>query len=176
MADAANRQILGARFPLYYGQEEQFLQNGQPSGLAGATARLAFQLNNWPQTLYRLSVCIRFELQDAYVAANPGAYRDLAYIADDVSVRMQASQQNWTSDPIDLRTIQGDPTGAVWQPLPAGYIMRGGNQITLDLTARTNMPDLGDFVPIRVARATLVAVVTQSDAMPGSAPGSSGWP
>lgn len=172
-ANATPRQL----FPAYYPDSTEFLVNNRnPGGAVGATAKLNIELDNNP------FMCTGFRITNVYEI--PEAFRTvdlmtwLSRVDGDQTVESKLTQQNFIIRPMNQRLLTGSPpaaqSGAVhWHPLESPIPFRGGNNVNLIVTRQTSYPE--EFESI-ICEAAAVGWLYMSDAVPAKGPPSTGYP
>lgn len=176
-------RYLPIEVPKIYPREAPFELDGVPSGDVGATLKVTFDLDNFPDHVYGLRGRAVYALPIAFENANLGFRQFMKQGGTDegFDIQVTLTQSNVTTGWVDVSTFWGSQ-GIHWHPLPTPYKLRGGNNIEVECrrTIAYPHPTFGDPVQtLNVAptlKLTLVTGVLISDAMPASAPGSTGRP
>lgn len=164
------------QFPLYYQGSGQFKVGANPSGVAGAIAQVAIEINNYPHIAYGFRVVNTYSLPSAFVVANPFFRMGLLLggTDDDQTIEINFAQQNITARAINQRAFQG-LAGINWHPFAVPYFLRGGNNMKLTFTRVTTYPTVndGEEPPVDVeifptVDVTLVTGVLVSDYFPAA--------
>lgn len=147
-------------FPQYlaFGPVQFQDANGDPSGAAGAQARLSRSLPNWPILFIALRLDNVFNLPASpsdtdlrtYVAAKQ-------FLDTEQTVRINLSQQNITAE----ATLQSHITGkggTYYSPFPVPFPMAGANNIAVEVVRQTPYPQINQELILPTCYGTIVAM------------------
>lgn len=153
-------------FPIYYPMGAQPFTdgNGQPSGAAGATARLNRSLSNFPHMFMGLRISNDYDvLGEAPSADDVQLVRFLKEWTDaEQIVTINLAQQNITAEQLYQPHLTGHD-GINWAPFPAPFPMAGANDITVEIRRTTSYPQV-QGVPVQpVVRVSILAAVMRAD-------------
>lgn len=161
----ARRPIQPTLFPTFQEDEaDQFRLGGQPSGAAGARAKVQISLNNAPQILYRVTPTVSYELPADFWAAHPEFKKQMREggVDDDYNINITLTQQNVTQGPVHVRNFAGF-LNINLTPLPVPYAFEGGNNVTIEAQRLTSYPVIDDVVVVPTFHCTLVLGMFVSD-------------
>lgn len=176
------REWFPQEFPIYYGGDAPFRDGVVESGARGAEARIPIQLNNAPTLLLGVRVTFSWEpivLPPTLIGTPDVIYQDEQYqrLDEECSIEVQFTQQNVTAGTgvHHLRNLQGS-RGINYHPLPAPFLARGGNTVTVSLRRLQSYPEFVNPETEEVLRilprayVTLVAVSLVDDLVPQAGP------
>ena len=160
-------------FPIYYpmGAAPFTDGSGQPSGAAGALARLSRSLSNFPHMFMGLRISNEFD----YFGDNPDPSADdiqrvrflHEWVDAEQTVFINLAQQNITAELLPQMHLTGHD-GINWAPFPAPFPMAGANDITVEVRRTTSYPTVTganeqqiEVTPI--CRVTILAAVLRTD-------------
>jgi len=147
------------RFPVVYPAQAQFKNGAQESAGAGATAKLAFNLNNNPHEITGLRLQNVYEVPPEFlVLARPDGMDYLQRLDGEQVLTMRMAQQNVVVDETLQKLVTGSD-GIHWHPFELPYPMKGGNNVTVDVTRITGYTLPGTDPLITVEAVTCYAAL-----------------
>ncbi len=153
-------------FPIYYPMGAQPFTDGtgQPSGAAGAQARLNRSLSNFPHMFMGLRISNDYDvLGDTPSADDVQLVRFMReWVDGQQTVDINLAQQNITAEQLFQPHLTGHD-GVIWAPFPAPFPMAGANDITVTIQRTASYPQVNGEAVQPVCRVSILAAVMRAD-------------
>lgn len=152
------------QFPILYGIEPRpFQLGGQPSGAAGAVAKLSFALPSNVHFLYGMRISNYYPLPNSADAAAVARFEACRrWLDDDQSLVLDVAQQSVFVNAVKQNQVMGT-NGIHWHPFPVPYRVQGSNNWGITVTRLTGYPDIAGAPVLPVCAIVLVAGVFKGE-------------